>query len=332
MSYYTQNLPLDFPFIKNNPRAWPGSEIEAFTIIEVGYCYPSLKASFEGLEDKYLPKKLIDNTKSWTFYEVICSALSYRYVKTISKSLNPTLPLSAWYPISRLLMNSHISDDILSFLKVVDFFKNSKPYEGFILDGVKKRYNKVLTAIIFSLNNYKFPFADERCVRNVLNLTTVENLETVIFETVIKEYSVEKDLKKVSASISLFLNKINKIKVKIIYPSFQFDNDYDLLQYYKYSRRRSRQEGGESDPYNYEDNRIYNLEEKVENERLVNAKKRLRSLTGFLAFGGFILILRLWPRGKLSVSKNLYAPDSPPSVMVIERPTFGSGTNDDYKR
>ena len=166
----------DPKFLYNGSRKWPGSRDEARLALE--RC--SINSSFNFVLTAYVlsdfPETLVQKVTGWTYSEFVCAALSYTFS-------NKEVSVYAWSLITRILMNSFLSDDVSLFLKKNNFFYNEK---------IK---NEIIKGLTFSFKHTNFPFGNEKCIRNVLSFIEMDKKD---IEKLVETFLIEKNLKIIS--------------------------------------------------------------------------------------------------------------------------------------
>lgn len=158
----------DPEYLYKGSKQWPGSRDEARLALERSSKCSSFKVVLIYLHDD-LPETLVQIVTGWTYSEFVCSALSYSFS-------NKRVSIYAWSVITKILMNSFLSDDVSIFLKKNNFFYNEK---------IK---SDIIKGVIFSFRYTSFLFGNEKCIRNVLSFIEIDKkdisklIETVLIE------------------------------------------------------------------------------------------------------------------------------------------------------
>ena len=169
----------DPKFLYKGFREWPGSRDEARLALERCSRGSSFKVVLIYLHSE-LPETLIQKVTGWTYSEFVCSALSYSFS-------NKQVTVYAWSVITRILMNSFLSDDVSLFLKKNNFFYNEK-IKSDIIKGVR-----------FSFKHTNFLFGNEKCIRNVLSFIEIDKKD---IDKLIETFLTEKNFKTISNYLS----------------------------------------------------------------------------------------------------------------------------------
>lgn len=104
-------------FLKNGAKYWPGTIEEAQLILYNGSSSTNIVELFESYE---IGEDLLPLLKTWSYDEIICSALSYCYHLQVITYLD-------WTSLLAFLLfpyNKTTSSFVLSFLKKIVFLLN----------------------------------------------------------------------------------------------------------------------------------------------------------------------------------------------------------------